>query len=354
MTTESGSSVPRRKWLPIAGVMTATAGILGAVLFTYLPSFQPPLDEKRFRSFLLESKEPISSTSSIFNLVPSSASGPPGFYERQFRQGVWSVQVKQPQLQIARAYTPLPPLYVEQGNPNPHVLRFLIRHDPKGEVSSYLHRLSPGSKIELRGPQIEYELPKNVEEVVFIAGGTGIAPALQVVHALYDLGSGSPVGPGDSFSRPPPRIRVLWANRRREDCIGGPSVLAKPTSVVGRFFTSGNVPSSGGASMRPASPLVRHLQQLELQHPERFSVGYFVDDDRTLINEQVLKQSLEITQRKGGEVASGTKLILVSGPEGFINYVAGPKRWVGGREVQGELGGLLSRIDHSGWEVSKL
>jgi len=357
-TTESNSLKSKRKWPSVVGIITAGAAVLGAVFvgLEYLPDFDLPLDEKEFRPFVIESKERVSSTSSIFNLVPSSAFSPKELYERQFRQGVWSVQVKQPQLQIARAYTPLPPLHSENGTSNPDVLRFLIRHDPKGEVSSYLHNLSPGSKIELRGPQIEHKLPKKVDattggvdEVIFIAGGTGIAPALQVAHTLYDL---------RLRIRQPPKIRILWANRKREECIGAPlpsDAPTKPSSGLSSLFTFDSSPRSEKFPAKPdQSPLVRHLHHLEALHPNRFSVEYFVDEEQSFINEQAVKDSLQITQRTGDEEASRRKLILVSGPEGFVNYMAGPKRWVGGREIQGELGGLLSRIDHSGWEVWKL
>ncbi|MCJ1247843.1 mitochondrial peripheral inner membrane protein [Trapelia coarctata] len=320
--------------------------------------FMPPsADKKKFQNFVLESIEPVSSTSTIFTLLPSTPLGKPGQIgpaTGHFFQGVWSVEVKQPQLQIARAYTPLPPLQGRKGGRNDSALRFLIRHDPKGEVSSYIHKLPLGSRVELRGPQIEYQLPMDVDEVVFIAGGTGIAPALQVAHALYETKHDDQFDPHGP-RRHPPRLRILWANRKEEDCVGGPSVPPRPISAFRSFFTSGSSPRSDTASKNPnPSPLVRHLQHLEVAHPEHFSVDYFVDEDWTFINEQAVKDSLQITQRKGSELASRKKLILVSGPEGFVNYVAGPKRWLGGREVQGELGGLLSRIDHSGWEVWKL
>jgi NAD(P)H-flavin reductase len=310
----------------------------------------PPLDKGKFKPFVLESMEPVSSNSTMFTLLPATTPDSRQPYEGQFSRGVWSIEVKQPQLQISRAYTPLPPLYGNAEASNPHALRFLIRHDPKGEVSSYVHKLPLGARIELRGPQLEYTPPSDVGEVVFIAGGTGIAPALQVAHALHN-------GFHKSL-QPPPRIRILWANRRKEDCLGspsGPNARAESFSELRSLSTSGNAPGSDKASMQSElSPVVKHLQYLETMYPDRFSVEYFVDDENTIINEQVVEDSLQITRLNGDEKTSRKKVILVSGPEGFVKYLAGPKHWVGGREVQGELGGLLSRIDHSGWEVWKL
>ena len=51
-------------------------------------------------------------------------------------------------------------------------------------MSTYLHRLPIGATIELRGPHVEYQIPSEVKNVIFVAGGTGIAPALQVAHAM--------------------------------------------------------------------------------------------------------------------------------------------------------------------------
>ena len=159
--------------------------------------------------YQLVAKDPVSSTASVFELEPQEKSLDFRKFKEAWQKGVWNVQFKQPELQIVRAYTPLPPKANEPQNRKDN-LRFLIRRDPHGEVSSYLHRLPIGSKVELRGPNLEYELTPDVRQVVFFAGGTGIAPALQVANAMFK--------DGDSRGR---TLHILWANRKREDCIGG-------------------------------------------------------------------------------------------------------------------------------------
>ena len=76
-------------------------------------------------------------------------------------------------------------------------------------------------------------------------------------------------------------------------------------------------------------------------------VDYFVDEENTLIRPGVVNGLLR-------DPTSGKKLLIVSGPEGFINYWAGPKQWLDGREVQGPLAGALGRMDTTGWEIVKL
>ena len=225
---------------------------------------------------------------------------------------MWSLQVKQPQLQIARSYTPLPPKEMAAKS-EPGDVEFLIRKDPQGEVSSYLHKLPLGARIDLRGPQLEYTIPQNVDEILFLAGGTGIAPALQVVHTLLKARSLS--------TTRLPRIHILWANRQQEE----------PLQV---------------------------LKELESSCREELSLQYFVDDQKTFITKDVITQCLLKSSERGRNASkmdsAGRKLVLISGPEGFVNYYAGPKVCKGGSERQGQLGGLLKNAKLNGWEVWKL
>ena len=91
--------------------------------------------------------------------------------------------MKQPQLQIGRSYTPLPPTQQAEFAGG---LRFLIRREPPGEFSTYLHKLPISANIKLRGPQIEYKIPKDVDEILFLAGGTGIAPASKTLYTFFE------------------------------------------------------------------------------------------------------------------------------------------------------------------------
>jgi cytochrome-b5 reductase len=292
--------------------------------------FNPP----RFTPFTIIKREIVSPSSIILTLRPNSellkdTSDP---YKESWEKGPWSVEVKQPELQIARSYTPLPPAESD----NMSDLRFLIRKEHKGEVSGYLHALPVGSKLELRGPNLEFYLPQEITDVVFLAGGTGIAPAMQVAYTLLER---RPDGARM------PRIQIVWANRRREDCEDG----ASPT----------NGPNSNGRT----GNIVRELQNLQMKHPDIFSVEYLVDEEGTYLDQ---KRVAELTKKTGSEAKFGSvalrgaiatridsKLLFVSGPEGFVNFLAGPKRWEGGKEGQGEVGGILGRLWLRDWKIWK-
>jgi len=299
-----------------------------------LISFSSPqaLNNLTFTPFALRNKETVSSTSSIFTL--SQPHIPNGSFEDWWKKGVWSIEIKQPQLQIARAYTPLPPL----DGSDPDALRLLVRREKRGEVSGYLHRRPLGSDVEIRGPAVEYELPDHIDQVVFLAGGTGVAPAIQVAHALGDKA----------------RIAVLWANRAREDCQGGqsddpiaPGWYATFSSLFSNTQQRDQVPAA------EKSVIVKQLDALK-QINKRLTVDYFVDEESTYIQPQSVRKAVARPPDQVMNSGQGKKIILVSGPEGFINYWAGPKQWLNGREVQGPLGGALAHMDLTDWQVVKL
>ena len=316
------------------------------------------LNGKFFTPFILDSKDRVSSTCSIFNLLSVPAGQNTYNIAEAWRLGVWSVQVMQPELQIARSYTPLPP---KDQSPTEQI-RLVVRNEPQGEVSGFLHRIAPGTIVHLRGPHPEYRILDDVDEVLFLAGGTGIAPALQVAHCLYK-----------ARGTPPermPRMHILWANRRLEDSYAGlkpspvESLRASIMAKVRAGFDFDRAEKTLGKlaeeeysnKMSEQSLLVEEVEALKIRHKERVSIDYFVDEENTFITETLLREYLSAENTTSAREA-GTlrrKLLLISGPEGFVNILAGPKSMHKGRETQGPIGGILEHIDREKWEVWKL
>ncbi|KAJ5397308.1 hypothetical protein N7509_005421 [Penicillium cosmopolitanum] len=352
---KSAPPSPKNRWVGIA-IITIAAGSTGAYLRSQSPA-SDTLNPETFTKYSLVSREPVSSTSSLFTLRPRYHSDRNyDVYEDAWRIGVWSVMFKQPQLQIGRDYTPLPvtaatPLTVDEENEG--YLRFFIRKDPFGEVSRYLHSLSIGADIEMRGPQIECAIPKETQEVLFIAGGTGIAPALQAGYSLLNR----------TTEENRPRIHIFWANRLKEDCIGGQSDTPVLETVrrswfSGWFGSSKNTSSNDQAALhsledKSTSMIVRELDGLKSQYPGQVTVDYYLDEENRFIGKKEISDYIASTPRPLDNVP-GRKLILVSGPEGFISYMVGPKVWADGKELQGPLRGIIKELDLKGWAVWKL
>lgn len=303
----------------------------------------------RFSRYTITSKEPVSPTSTLFTL--RARDDPHAATQQDLRdfwtRAVWSVEAKQPQLQIARAYTPLPPSPTDSQDASAAELRFWIRRERAGEVSGYLHRLPEGASVELRGPHVELALPDDVHEVLFLCGGTGIAPALQVASALQ-------MRDGES------RMRVLWASRRREDCVGGRSDTEGEGSSGGwrRWLGMGKQEYKKDRSAEEAEKgiIVREIEALK-QHAapgQQLAVDYFVDEEKNFIQPGQVAKILQQSDKANAAQTPGSRLILISGPEGFLDYWSGRKVWAEQGEVQGPLRGALSKMDLRDWKVWKL
>ncbi|KAK3359764.1 hypothetical protein B0T25DRAFT_564747 [Lasiosphaeria hispida] len=308
--------------------------------------------------------------------------------EEAWEHGLWSVEIKQPQLQVARNYTPLPssPSEEERADIDHGYLRFLIRKMDGGEVSTYLSKLQVGELVELRGPHLGFDVRTrlgNADRVVFLAGGTGIAPALQTARALLDHETPE--------SAPKPSINIVWANRHRTDC-SGCETLSLPSQTL---------PTDPPL----ANPITSLLAEMKHRHGNNLNISCTVDDEDTFINpaaitnathspstttapsskwpswlwsqpkkpitttpttpfvdtaacpshSQPLLASKDAHDSAGIEckcqdidghpVPGGKNLLMVSGPDGFISTFAGAKTWGDGIEMQGALGGVVGALE---------
>jgi ferredoxin-NADP reductase len=324
-----------------ASVRTRSYGALifgtGAVSIWYYNAQSPSeqrsrqLNPSSFTPYILVSRDTVSPTSSIFSLRsqnhdPATSQA----VKEAFQKGIWSVQFKQPQLQIARNYTPLPDA---DGLLAEDELQMLIRREEGGEVSNYLHGLPERSTIAVRGPFNECEIPADVTNVIFLAGGTGIAPALQVMSMLRE--------------RKDMKMHILWANRRRADCMGGHSD-SSPRIRNGLFSWFGVTKTSLPTSTSRENWIVQLIERLRNQaRPSQLQVDYYVDEENSFIKPADVSRLLEQKSR-------GKAIILISGPDGFVEYWAGKKEWAMGHETQGVLGGQLAEMDKKGWKVIKI
>lgn len=345
--------------------VTALTAVGGYFYYHDFNVLAPPppaalFNQSSFTPFRLAARQRVSDSSSILRLQPvgpatQRAKQTSGVLEELWKQGVWSIEIKQPQLMIARRYTPLPTFSNTQGDEEGDVedIALLVRREPYGEMSRYLDYIPLDRAIEIRGGYSEYTVPDTVREVVFLAGGTGIAPALQVAKCLQMRGHKA-------------KLTVLWANRRRDDCVGAIDAEAAsgPTGIWSWLGWSQQSPALKQLRLMPKSLIVQKLNALSSMRsegdPDRSSYGnlelkarYFVDEEKSLIRQADIAKAISPRTEKD-DASSGQRLIMVSGPDGFVEYVAGGKRLVNGIETQGSLGGLLSKVDTRGWQIWKL
>ncbi|KAK6457037.1 uncharacterized protein RJT20DRAFT_127169 [Scheffersomyces xylosifermentans] len=200
------------------------------------------LDPSEFHKFIVTHKEEIDDDHYLIEIAPKYTRWQYSYnlnYEsKSIWNGdrIWSVDIKQPEIMVVRAYTPLPLYflkseYTRSGERKPllkvinndaedydkqGVMCLYIKKYNDGEVSRYVTNKAIGDEIELRGPNIEYkfpyhplkqfhqrpimrDIPSKIEpehllektlkinglppfdNLNFFAAGTGIAPILQVL-----------------------------------------------------------------------------------------------------------------------------------------------------------------------------
>ena len=382
--------------------------------WTLLPERR--LNPNSFIPYLIVDREQISPSAFILTVEPrrfcknwNTISVNRGTVQKPLENGLWCVEIKQPQLQVARDYTPLPvPVGLDEEKIQDDIvwgrLRFLIRKMEGGEVSSYLSKLQVGDRVELRGPHLGFNVAERLglertdSEVVFLAGGTGIAPALQVARRLYGPVYAQPIGLLGKFAKvedtsmpaAPPKMTIVWANRNREDCPDCEEVealrkrgyLPPAVSVVDATKTGG---------------IMSYLQDVKAHNPEHFNFVCTVDAEKKFIDANAILDAVastktskssaltaanvadpscplhssfalvNVSDRQDHEAkcqcpshAVGKNLLMVSGPEGFVAKFAGAKAWSEGLERQGNVGGVVAELMKKGklngqdWMVLKL
>ncbi|KAK3901491.1 Sucrase/ferredoxin-like-domain-containing protein [Staphylotrichum tortipilum] len=304
------------RWLFIALLLCAAPPLL---IMAY--EDDRPLNPDTFAPFTVTDRLPVSPTAFVLTLEPATVRKRLSWYGgsmppdesvgHAWDHGLWVLEVKQPEMQVAREYTPLPPTSIGDGRGS----RLYVRKVDGGNVSGYLSKLGVGSPIQLRGPRTSFDLRGRLGlgrdgKVVFLAGGTGIAPALQAAKRLLDGDEGI-------------ELEVVWANRKRVD-----------TFALG-------MPEHEG--------VVELLEGYKAKYPDRFSYScthLITSDDRDPpATSLTVRKPCECYDAHGSPVRGGKNLLMVSGPEGFVARYAGVKVWGGGKEMQGPVGGVLGELE---------
>ncbi|KAG0142529.1 hypothetical protein CROQUDRAFT_97409 [Cronartium quercuum f. sp. fusiforme G11] len=262
----------------------------------------------------IEAIERLNHDTSLFRLKMSPTQAPLPNHSVYIE----SVYIKHPALQIERPYTPLHDLpRISTTSPeDPQQTEFLIKRYEDGDMSTYLHHQKRvGSHLEIRGPSFTWIHPTgDIEEIIFIAGGTGITPAIQLLKRLY-------ANPKTIGQRP--KFKLVYLSRASDSVYLDENVL--------EIFK-------------------KHPKSMEiLRVVDQVEAGASVSSAN-----KVGKLEVDDLRRWIGDVStsSSQRIILVCGPEGMIRAVSGPK--AADLSSQGELGGMLKELGYTKDQVYKL
>ncbi len=174
-----------------------------AVYFDPILELINPLWARRYLPARVESVEEETHDTLTFTLRPARRWG--GFHPGQHL----NIQIEKDGRWCSRPFTisSAPSLWAEHG-----LVTITVKRVPGGEVTPWLHeRIDPGDVVGLTKAFGDEPNPQRDEPVLFIAGGSGITPALSQLQAMAEQGHEAPV-------------TLLYFVRTSEDVIGAQSL----------------------------------------------------------------------------------------------------------------------------------
>lgn len=180
----------------------------------------------------------------------------------------------------------------------------LIKQYPNGPMSTHIHNLTPGQRLDIKGPLPKYPWEANKHNhIALVAGGTGITPMYQLTRAIF-------ANPDDKT-----KVTLVFGNVTEEDIL-----------------------------------LKKEFAELENTYPNRFRAFYVLDNPpkgweggKGFIDKNLLKTVLPEPKEENVKV-------FVCGPPGLMNAISGNK--VSPKD-QGELKGALKELGYSPDQVYK-
>ncbi|KAI0796765.1 ferredoxin reductase-like C-terminal NADP-linked domain-containing protein [Abortiporus biennis] len=252
--------------------------------------------------------------------------------DRDSLKSIWSIFIKDDDIQVERPYTPL------EGIDSQGKMTFWIKKYPRGEVGRWLHSKQEGDTIEIRGPLMTWPWQGDKwDEVIMISGGTGITPFYQLIH--QELLENTKDTPSTRFTLvhssrtprelPPPQILRPLIDRAHKD----------PRHFRLHLFVD-KLDESVSESVSS----------------DKLSVGYISKD--AILNSLGLsqnrswwKKAFSSTSVNAATLGDRRVLFLICGPEPMIAAIAGPY----GRNLsQGSIGGTLGELGFDSSQVYKL
>jgi cytochrome-b5 reductase len=207
-----------------------------------------------------------------------------------------SVGEGQPKETVVRPYTPV--------STNALVGKFqlLIKVYKNGKMSGHMQQMAIGEDLEFKhiAPNVKIQYPFGKKHITMIAGGTGITPIIQALHAI--LGTS-----GDTTE-----VTLIFGNREQQDILGGSLLEAWAAAAGGRL------------------KVVHILSQAQGDKTWSGLRGH--------VNKQVLQQH--------AAPSAADTLIMVCGPPPMYNALCGPRD-------QAELTGTLAEMGYTKEQVFK-
>jgi ferredoxin-nitrite reductase len=144
----------------------------------------------------------------------------------------------------------------------PDVLELTVKRNPTGIVSNFIHALSAGAELKIKGPhgKFVFDPERHKEPLVLAVAGSGVTPAMSILRTILDLQLELPV-------------TLLYGSRTRQDVIFADELDALRLRLATfRLVLTLSLPDArwnGSAGRVSPALLQRHV-------PEPASARYFL------------------------------------------------------------------------------
>lgn len=170
--TTSKKSPSSQRGFPVAIALASGTGFLGYFGWKWQQGSshsRRPLSYSHFTPLTIRAIKQITSDSSVVSLeLPESLLPDEATYPEPPHTPLQAIYIRQPELQIQRAYTPLSLDCFKGEGSDARSIELLVKRYQDGEVSSYVHRQGPGDQLWVRGPVRTWTLPE-VDDLIFVS-----------------------------------------------------------------------------------------------------------------------------------------------------------------------------------------
>jgi len=293
--------------LRAARAPAATAAVAAAAYYQSPALAEAPavgLDPSAWKPLTLSKVTKLSENTAIYRFAfadPYAASGMTVASCLLTKAAIGSQKEDGTRANVMRPYTPIS---------RPEVVGYLdlaVKTYPEGKMSKHMANMKVGDKLDFKGPILKKAYkPNEYTKIGMVAGGTGIAPMLQVVDEIL-------ANPADKTE-----VSLVFANISEADILMKKEIDARAAA-----------------------------------NPAKFKVFYVVDKSASWLWKGGVGYVTEETLKTHMPAPADSSMVYVCGPPPMYKAICGAKGTKEDPKAQGELGGFLSKLGYDKDKVFK-
>jgi len=264
----------------------------------------PGIDPASWTALTLSKVTKLSENTAIYRFAFADEKAPSGMTVASClltKAAIGSQKEDGTRANVMRPYTPIS---------RPDAVGYLdlaVKTYPEGKMSKHMANLKVGDKLDFKGPILKRAYkPNEHKQIGMVAGGTGIAPMLQVVDEIL-------ANPADKT-----QVSLVFANISEADILMKKDIDARAAA-----------------------------------HPDKFKVFYVVDKTSSWFWRGGVGYVTDAMLKTHMPPPSPSSMVYVCGPPPMYKAICGAKGTKEDPKAQGEVGGHLASLGYNKENVFK-